>query len=120
MLPLPLLSKQPRRLHVRRAFVVGAVQQAHDADEDRLGGLDGAPTLGGRLVPVLVVPRRVEDGDAEEAGLVVDVWVEGDGGEELEFGREMGVVYWEDHASSEVASCFGEASSLACCVCWVL
>lgn len=95
MLPLLLLAQHPRCLDVRRALLIGAVEQADDAEEDRLGRLHGAPTLGGGLVAVLVLFGRVQDGDAELA-VFVNVGVERDGVLKGELGRHVRVVFGEN------------------------
>lgn len=95
MLPLLLFAQHPRRLDVRGALFVGAIEQTDDAEEDRLGGLDGAPALGGGLVAVLVLFGRVQDGDAELA-VLVDVGVERDGSLEGELRRHVRVVFGEN------------------------
>ena len=66
----PPLPPHLRGLHVRGALVVRLRQHAHDADEDFLYRLDGGPAFRGLLVVVRVVARRVQDGDADEAGRV--------------------------------------------------
>lgn len=95
VLPLLLLAQHPRGLDVRGALFIGAVEQADDAEEDRLGRLDGAPALGGGLVAVLVLFGRVQDGDAELA-VLVDVGVERDGVLKGELGRHVRVVFGEN------------------------
>lgn len=49
------------------ALVVGTAQHADDAQEDGLGCLDRRPALGGGLVAVWIVGRRVQNGDADRA-----------------------------------------------------
>jgi len=66
----PILPPQPRGLDVRRTLVVRTRQHADNAQEDGLGRLHGRPALRRRLVPVLVVFGRVQDRDADFAGLV--------------------------------------------------
>lgn len=95
MFALLLLSQHPRRLDVCGALFVGAIEQADDAEEDRLGGLDGTPPLGGRLITVLVLLGRVQDGDAQLA-VLVNVGVERDGILEGELRRHMGIVFGEN------------------------
>lgn len=95
MFTLLLLTQHPRSLYVRGALFVGAIEQTNDAKEDRLGGLDGTPALGGGLVAVLVLLGRVQDGDAELA-VLVDVGVERDGILEGELRRHVRVVFGEN------------------------
>lgn len=104
MLPLLLLAQHPRRLDVCGALFIGAVKQADDAEENRLGRLDGTPALGGGFVAVLVLFGRVQDGDAELA-VLVDVGVERDGILKGELGRHVRVVFGENQSSTKVASC---------------
>ena len=63
----PPLPPHARRIHIRRALVVGLRQHAHHADEDLLHALDRAPPLRRLLVVVRVVAGRVQDRDADEA-----------------------------------------------------
>lgn len=90
-----LLTQHPRCLDVCGALLVGAIEQADDAEEDRLGGLDGTPALGGGLVTVLVFLGRVQDGDAQLA-VLVNVGVERDGVLEGQLRRHVRVVFREN------------------------
>lgn len=76
---IPLLAQQLGGLGVRGTLVVRACKQADDAQQDSLGSLHGAPPLGRTLITVLVLLGWVQDGDAEQSGIRVDVWMEGDG-----------------------------------------
>lgn len=104
VLALLLLAQHARGLDVGRALLVGAVEQADGAQQDRLGGLDGAPALRGGLVAVLVLLGRVQDRDAELA-VLVDVGVERDRVLEGQGRRHVRVVGREDEARSKVAAC---------------
>lgn len=103
VLALLLLAQHPRRLDIRRALFVRTVEQADYAQEDRLGGLDGAPALRGRLVAVLVLLGGVQDGNAQLA-VFVNVGMERDGILECERGRHVRVVFRENEPSAKVAS----------------
>lgn len=83
----PLFTQQLCGLGIRRALVIGACKQADDAQQNGFWGLHGAPPLSCALVAVLVVFGRVQDGDAEQAVVRIDVGVEGDRVEECEGGR---------------------------------
>jgi hypothetical protein len=104
MLPGLLLTEHPRRLDIRRTLIVRRVEQTDGAEKDRLGSLDGRPSLGGCLVACLVLLRWVEDGNAE-AAVGVDVGMEGDRRLEGERGREVGVLRREAESGAEISSC---------------
>ena len=65
--------------------------------------MHGGPSLGSRLVAVLVVFGRVEDGDAEETGLV-DVRVEWNWRLEGEGWWHVRVIWREGEVAAEIAS----------------
>lgn len=77
MQAVPLLAHQLGGLGIGGALVIGAGEQADDAQQDGLGGLDGTPSLCSTLVPVLILLGWVQDRDAELAIMRVDVGVEG-------------------------------------------
>lgn len=108
----PLLPQQLGSLRICRALVVWARKQADDAQQDRLGGLDGTPPLGGAFVAVLVLLGRVQDGDAQEARVRVDVGVEGDGVLKGERGGQERVFGGEAEAAAEVGACEEEAEAV--------
>lgn len=104
--PLPkLLTIFPPHLaclDIRRAFIIRASQHADDAEKDGLWSLHGIPTLGGRLIAILVILRRVQYADAHLTGRV-DVGVK-EFGDELECGWHDGVGGWEGHERFETAT----------------
>lgn len=101
----PVLAQQLGRLGVGGALVVGARKEADDAEQDGLGGLHGAPALGGALVAELVLLGRVQDRYAQQARVRVDVGVEGDRVLEGEGRRHEGVLRREAEAAAEVGAC---------------
>jgi hypothetical protein len=112
ILAFSLLTEQLGRIQVGGALVVGLVKQGQDADEDGLGGLDRAPTLGSALVAVLIVLGRVQDGDAELA-VGVYVGVEGYGRLEDELGWHVRVLGREAQGRVETATWNRERQLLA-------
>lgn len=59
VLPLPLLPQQPRSLHIRRALIVGAMEQADRAEKNGFRGLNRAPPLSGGFVTIFIVLGRM-------------------------------------------------------------
>lgn len=102
----PLLPPQPRRLHIRRTFIIRTIQQTQHTNEYRLRRLRRIPSLCRALISVLIITRRMKDGDAETS-VRVDVWVEGNGCGEDEGGWEVGVLWGEEEGAVEVASWIG-------------
>lgn len=105
MHPGALLAQQLGGLGVGGALLVGAREQADDAEQDGLGGLHGAPALGGALVAEAVLLGRVQDRDAQQARLRVHVGVERHRVLEGQGRRQEGVLRGEAQACAEVASC---------------
>jgi hypothetical protein len=99
---LRIVPPQPRRLHIRRALVVGARQHRNHGQQNRLGRLHGRPALGRRLIAIFIFFGRMQDGDAHVAGRVY-VWVE-DGRLEFHFGRHVRVFQREREARAEEAA----------------
>lgn len=74
---LELLSPLPPHLgclNVRRTLIVWFSQHAHHANQDHLGRLDWAPPLACALIMIRIIPRRVQNADANFA-IGIDVWV---------------------------------------------
>lgn len=103
MLALALLTQHPRRFHVGRALIVGAMEQADGAQKNGLGSLHWTPALRGGLVAVLVLLRRVQNRNAQ-LSVFVDVGMERDRVLEGEGGRHVRIRRWEDETGTEVPS----------------
>lgn len=103
VLALLLLTQHPRRLDVCGALLVRAVKQADCAEQDRLGRLHGTPPLRRRFIAVLVLLRRMQDGNAQLA-ILVNVGVERNRVLERERGRHVRVVLGKGESSTKVAS----------------
>lgn len=92
-------------LDISRTLVIGLGQHAHDTDEDFFCALDGTPALARLFVVVRVVPRSVQDADADLA-VGVDVGVE-DFAQEAHGGRGERVVWRESESGGEQSARVG-------------
>ena len=100
---LALGAEEFRSVDISRTLIIRVAEEAEDAEEDSLGGLDGAPALGLVLVPVLVALGLVQDRDADFARRV-HVRVEGHRRLEDHFRWHHWVCWREEEVCAEVAS----------------
>lgn len=108
---LRVLAQQAAGFNVGGALVIGAVEEAEDADENGLWRAGGIPPFRGIFVSMRVVTGRVKDRYAELA-VGVDVGMERNRLEEGHRRRRSWKVLGEGHAGAEKATYFIESVSL--------
>ena len=101
--PRPIIPPLYRRIQIRRTLVIGIRQHGNDRHEDLFHAKDGSPPLRGRLVKVVrIVPRFVQDGDAN-LPILVNIRMP-HFALERHFRRPIWEVFGEDEAGLEEAS----------------